>query len=72
MSILADKTELAALKMLARSLKYFGSLAYLQMTEADAFAARAAENHGKAIIETNGYRLIDQPRKRRIIQKIKP
>lgn len=53
MSRLANKTEITALKVIRRCLKRFDSLAELEMTAADAFAARAAENQLKSTIDTN-------------------
>lgn len=56
MSRLADTTEMAALKVIRRCLKYFERLADLEMSAADAFAARAAENYLKSIIDTNEFK----------------
>jgi hypothetical protein len=71
MSILSDKTEVAVIRRLAHCLKYFDSLEDLKMTSEDAFAARAAENQIKSIIETRGYRAEYNPGLGTVIQKIK-
>jgi len=71
MSILANKTERAAIKALASTLKYFGCLAQLNMTAEDAFTAKAAENHIRSIIETNGYKVDYKIGRRASITKTK-
>jgi len=71
MSILANTTEKDALKILARTLKYFDNLSCLAMTSEDAFAAREAERQIQSIIETNGYYVKHQPGRGTIIRKIK-
>ncbi len=72
MSILADKTEKAALLVLTRCLKYFDQLEKLEMTAYDAFAARNAEATIKGIIGRNGYTPKELQREVAIIHELKP
>ena len=58
MSNLSDKTEEKAIAVLAKCVVSFEQLNYLNMTHEDAFAARAAENHLRSIIENNGYQIM--------------
>jgi len=55
MSNLANHPEQKALKVLAKTLRFFDDTAHLNMTANDAFQAREAENIIKGIIENNGY-----------------
>lgn len=71
MSILSNKTEKAALTILARTLKYFDQLAQLAMTAEDSFDARSAENLISGILETGGYEAVHRKGKGTMIQKIK-
>ncbi|EHQ24273.1 hypothetical protein [Mucilaginibacter paludis] len=71
MSILANKTEKAAVKTIARCLKYLDGLSDLEMTAEDAFAAREAERLIKGIMETNGYTTVRIPGRGIIIKKVK-
>jgi len=51
MSRLADTTERKALRVLLRTLPFFGQLETLRMSAQDAFDARQAENLLRGIIE---------------------
>ncbi|WP_431199572.1 hypothetical protein ACQ86K_00855 [Mucilaginibacter sp. P19] len=55
MSILANKTERKALRILGKTLKFFDQTALLNMSAVDAEEARQAENLIKGIIESNGF-----------------
>lgn len=55
MSILANKTERKALRILGKTLKFFDQTAFLNMSAADAEEARRAENLIKGIIKSNGF-----------------
>ncbi len=53
MSILSDKTDYRAIKIIARSLKLLQGLDNLAMTKTDAFEISLAENMIKSVIESN-------------------
>jgi len=56
MSNLSATTSKKALKVLAKTLRYFRELQVLGLTAADDFDARAAENLIRGILETNHYK----------------
>jgi hypothetical protein len=53
MSLLSENTQPEALRVLLRTLPFFGQLEKMRMSAADAFAARQAENLLRGIIESN-------------------
>lgn len=57
MSNLADKTEYRALNIIARIVKEFEKLHYLDMTKLDDFDATLARNLLESIIQSNGYKV---------------
>ncbi|MBT2621944.1 hypothetical protein [Chryseobacterium sp. ISL-6] len=57
MSNLADKTEYRALSIIARMIKEFERLHYLEMTKSDDWDASSARNLLEGIIESNGYKV---------------
>lgn len=57
MSNLADKTEYRALLILARMVKDFERLHYLNMTASDDWDATGARNLLEGIIQSNGYKV---------------
>jgi hypothetical protein len=56
MSILSNKTEKKALKVLANTLRFFAHTDLLFVSNEDAFKAREAENILREIVESNGYK----------------
>jgi hypothetical protein len=58
MSVLTEKTDKQAIKELAKCLIHFERLYPFNMSAQDAAEARQAQNLIRAIIETNGYRVI--------------
>jgi len=56
MSILAQKTEKKAVKVLANTLRFFDQTDLLFISAEDAHKAREAENILRGIIENNGYK----------------
>jgi len=56
MSILSNKTERKAIKILANTLRFFGHTDMLFVSGEDAFKAKEAENILRGIIESNGYK----------------
>ncbi|OPC66499.1 hypothetical protein BAY13_17360 [Elizabethkingia bruuniana] len=57
MSNLADKTEYKALSILAKMVKQFEKLQYLDMTKIDDWDATQTRNLLEGIIQSNGYRI---------------
>lgn len=57
MSNLADKTEYKALSILAKMVKQFERLHYLDMTKFDDWDTTQARNFLEGIIQSNGYRI---------------
>ncbi|QQL49997.1 hypothetical protein [Mucilaginibacter ginkgonis] len=55
MSILAEKTERKAIKVLANTLRYFDDLNFLNMTAEDDFDAATAKRLISGLVEKNGY-----------------
>jgi len=53
MSILAEKTDYRAIKIIARSLKLLQGLDRLAMTKTDDFEISLAKNMMKSVIESN-------------------
>jgi hypothetical protein len=58
MSILAENTEKRAIKELAKVLKHFGRLDPFGMSAQDTYDSRQAEHLIRAVIESNGYRVL--------------
>ncbi len=56
MSIISNRTERKALKVLANTLRFFDNTDLLFVSNNDAFKAREAENILRGIIENNGYK----------------
>jgi len=56
MSILSNKTEKKAIKVLANTLRFFSNTDLLFVSNEDAFKAKEAENILRGIIEHNGYK----------------
>jgi hypothetical protein len=61
MSNLADKTDYKALSILARMVKEFDRLHYLDMTASDDWDARQACNLMEGIVQANGYKINYNP-----------
>ncbi|HRB71480.1 MAG TPA: hypothetical protein PK776_06490 [Flavobacterium sp.] len=57
MSNLADKTQYKALSIIAKMVKEFERLHYLDMTKTDDFDACQARNLLQGIVESNGYKI---------------
>jgi len=57
MSNLADKTEYKALSIIAKMVKQFENLYYLDMTKSDDWDACQARNLLEGIVESNGYKI---------------
>ncbi len=57
MSNLANKTEYRALSIIAKMVKQFEYLHYLDMTKSDDWDATAARNLLEGIIQSNGYKI---------------
>ena len=57
MSNLADKTEYKALNIIAKMVKQYEKLHYLDMTKEDDQDATKARNLLESIIHTNGYKI---------------
>lgn len=57
MSNLADKTEYKALSIIAKMVKEFQRLHYLDMTKTDDFDACQARNLLQGIVESNRYKI---------------
>lgn len=57
MSNLADKTEYRALSIIAKMVKQFEKLHYLDMTKIDDWDATQARNLLEGIIQSNGYKI---------------
>ena len=56
MSILSNKTERKAIKILANTLRFFSNTDLLFVSNEDALKAKEAENILRGIIENNGYK----------------
>lgn len=67
MSNLADKTEHKALLVLAKMVRQFEKLHYLDMTKTDDWDSCTARNLLEGIIQSNGYRVSYDPKKPRTI-----
>jgi hypothetical protein len=63
MSILSAKTELKALKSIAKTLRFFDELLLCQMTAADDADVTLARNLLAGVIESGGYKSVYQRRK---------
>lgn len=57
MSNLADKTEYRALSIIARMVKEFERLHFLDMTKSDDWDATTARNLLQGIVESSGYKV---------------
>lgn len=57
MSNLADKTEYRALLVIARMVKQFEKLHYMDMTKIDDWEATQARNLLESVIQSNGYKI---------------
>lgn len=57
MSNLADKTEYRALSVIAKMVKQFERLHYMDMTKNDDWDATQARNLLEGIIQSNGYKI---------------
>lgn len=57
MSNLSHKTEYKALSIIAKMIKQFEKLHYLDMTKLDDFDATLARNLLESIIQSNGYKV---------------
>lgn len=57
MSNLADKTEYKALSIIAKMVKQFEKLHYLDMTKIDDWDSTQARNLLEGIIQSNGYKI---------------
>jgi hypothetical protein len=57
MSNLADKTEYRALSIIARMIKEFERLHYLDMTKSDDLDVCSARNLLEGIVQSNGYKI---------------
>jgi len=57
MSNLADKTEYRALSIIARMVKQFEKLHYMDMTKIDDWDATQARNLLEGVIHSNGYKI---------------
>ena len=57
MSNLADKTEYRALLVIARMVKQFEKLHYMDMTKIDDWQATQARNLLESVIQSNGYKI---------------
>jgi len=68
MSNLAEKTERKALVVLAKAVLLFEELRNVDMTAADAFDVRQAENLLRVVIENNGCRVVCHQGKKNVIQ----
>lgn len=55
MSVLSNKTERKAIKVIANTLRFFKDTNLLFVSAEDAFAIRHAEIMLRAVIESNGY-----------------
>ena len=63
MSILAETTERKALQEIAKSLRFFSNLDFLQISGGDAVRIRHAEHIIKSIIANNGYEVCTSKRR---------
>lgn len=69
MSNLADKTEYRALSIIAKMVKQFESLHYLDMTKIDDWDATQARNLLEGIVQSNGYKInYDHNRKKPLLK----
>lgn len=57
MSNLADKTEYRALSIIAKMVKLFESLHYLDMTKIDDWNTTQARNLLQGVVQSNGYKI---------------
>ncbi len=57
MSNLADKTEYRALSIIARMVKQFEKLHYMDMTKIDDWDVTRARNLLEGVIQSNGYKI---------------
>lgn len=70
MSNLADKTEYRALWIMAKMVREFEQLHFLEMTKSDDWDAIQTRNLLQGIVESNGYRInYDCNRKRPLFKK---
>ena len=70
MSNLANKTEYKALTIIAKMIKEFEKLHYLDMTKEDDLDATRARNSLESIIQTNGYKINYQRNSKKPLLKI--
>jgi hypothetical protein len=66
MSILAEKTDYRAIKIIARSLKLLQVLDKLTMSKTDDFEISLAKNMMKSVIENNPHSIDLKPLKKEI------
>jgi hypothetical protein len=69
MSILSDKTDYKAIKIIARSLKTLDGLDKLALTKTDDFEISLAKNMMKSVIENNKQTIEIKPSKERTQNK---
>ena len=70
MSNLANQTEYKALTIIAKMIKEFEKLHYLDMTKEDDLDATRARNSLESIIQTNGYKINYQRNSKKALLKI--
>lgn len=70
MSNLANQTEYKALTIIAKMIKEFEKLHYLDMTKEDDQDAIKARNLLESIIQTNGYKINYQRNRKKTLLKI--
>ena len=70
MSNLANQTEYKALTIIAKMIKEFEKLHYLDMTKEDDGDATKARNLLESIIQTNGYKINYQRNRKKTLLKI--
>lgn len=63
MSNLSERTEKKALTIIAKSVKAFESLHFMDMTATDDYDVTAARNLLEGVIQSNGYRIAYQSKK---------
>jgi hypothetical protein len=73
MSVLANKTQRKAIKVIANTLRFFQDTNLLFVSAEDAFAIRHAEMMLRAVVESNGYKDLYQKGKgTKILKDKKP
>lgn len=71
MSILSQKTEKKAIKVIANTLRFFDQTDLLFISAEDVLKAREAENILRGIVESNHYKAVYQKGKGTKIVKLK-